>query len=522
MREPGTSSAEREVDAKRRGSAGITWDGVLFAVLCLATLFARFRSTALLLGSYQDDFFYYLKVAQNLATAGVSTFNGVSLTNGYHPLWMLTLVCLYKVFPGFAFFVALQLLSVFASILTYLFMLRILLCYTSRTLARWAAFILGMEALMLIRYGMEVTLTLPLAMLLLYTVHRRGLPQTFAESVSLGLLASLLILSRLDAGLLVALLCTAVILPPFQTARTRGVLLGFVCGVAPLLCLYFSLNLHFFHLLTPVSGLAKQMKTGFGFSAETWRSLRPSDRMRQVILLPQLLLIGAGCAAAFLNRRSPNRTLQGVLQRRVLWSLLLFPIVHLCVLSLLSDWTVWPWYFYSITLAALAAFALLANLVPRQAMLPCMSVYAAALVLYAASYAWKGPNSVTVFQSSLQTARYMDAHPGVYLMGDQAGTTAYLSHQPIVQTEGLVMDKHFLELMRARTPLRQVADAYRASYYAKIGGEYQGNCLHLAEPANAGPTSPVMQGVICHAPMAVFYRAADHMPIRIFEAGWIQ
>lgn len=53
--------------------------------------------------------------------------------------------------------------------------------------------------------------------------------------------------------------------------------------------------------------------------------------------------------------------------------------------------------------------------------------YGAALVLYAFAYAWHGPNSVTVYQSSLHLAQYMDAHPGVYLMGDQAGTTAYLS-----------------------------------------------------------------------------------------------
>lgn len=36
-----------------------------------------------------DDTFYYLITAQNIVDTGVSTFDGVNPTNGYHPLWML-------------------------------------------------------------------------------------------------------------------------------------------------------------------------------------------------------------------------------------------------------------------------------------------------------------------------------------------------------------------------------------------------------------------------------------------------
>ncbi|MGI4756921.1 MAG: hypothetical protein ACRYGF_08735 [Janthinobacterium lividum] len=472
-----------------------------------------------MLGSYQDDFFYYLKVAQNIAATGSSTFNGINLTNGYHPLWMATLVVLCRLFHGTAFFVALQAVSLASAVATYALMVRILRFYLGDVPARCGAFVLGMEALMLIRYGMEVTLTLPLAMLLIYLLLRGGMPSTFSNAAKLGAVASLLILSRLDAGLLVGLLCIALLLPPFRAVRTPKVLLGFVCGVAPLLLLYFVLNLHFFHLLTPVSGLAKQMKTGLSLSPETWEALRPTDRMRRIVLLPELLLIGTGLIAG-LTRRSAVPA--DVLRTRLLWVLLLFPLLHLCTLSLLSDWTVWPWYFYSLTVAALAAYVLLVDRLPMRGVVFFASVYAGVLVLYAAAYAWKGPNSVTVLQSSMQVAGYMDAHPGVYMMGDQAGTTAFLSHQPIIQTEGLVMDKRFLQLMKAKTPLSEIAVDYRAAYYAKIGGEYRGDCLYVAEPANAGPTSPVMRGTICHAPLVVFYRTADNVPIRVFEASWIR
>ncbi len=516
------TAATADSAAQQTGSGRVSWDGVLFVLVSVLTLFARFRNPALLLGSYQDDFFYYLQVAKYIATTGRSTFNGLYLTNGYHPLWMGVLVCLYRLFHGTAFFVALQVVSLLAAGVTYVLLTRTLRLLLPGDTARSGAFFLGMEALLLIRYGMEVTATLPLAMLLLYLLLRDGVPTSFWRSAGLGLLASLVILSRLDAGLLVALLCLAVLLPRLRTGLLAASIVGFLCGVLPLLLLYFAMNVHVFHLLTPVSGLAKQMKYTNGFSPETWRSLLPTDRMRRFVLLPELALVAAGALGAVLPAAAPRRIPPEATTRHVLAAILVFPVLHLALLSFLSDWTVWPWYFYSVTLAAVAAFTLLAQRLPQRLVLPLVGMYAAVLVLYAGAYAWRGPSSVTVYQSSLELARYMDAHPGVYLMGDQAGTAGYLSHQPIIQTEGLVMDKGFLRQMRAATPLPQVVQQYHADFYARIGGAYNGACLHLAEPANAGPGSPRMRGQICQAPLAIFYREADHMPIRVFPADAIR
>ncbi len=37
----------------------------------------------------RDDAYYYFKVAQNISEGHGSTFDGINLTNGYHPLWLL-------------------------------------------------------------------------------------------------------------------------------------------------------------------------------------------------------------------------------------------------------------------------------------------------------------------------------------------------------------------------------------------------------------------------------------------------
>ena len=45
-----------------------------------------------------DDSFYYFQIAKNFAEGQFSTFDGITRTNGYHPVWMLLIVSFYWVF----------------------------------------------------------------------------------------------------------------------------------------------------------------------------------------------------------------------------------------------------------------------------------------------------------------------------------------------------------------------------------------------------------------------------------------
>ena len=59
-----------------------------------------------LAGQVPDDVFYYLVVARNLAAGLGPTFDGVELTNGYHPLWLLLLTAGSAVLPDGAMLTA--------------------------------------------------------------------------------------------------------------------------------------------------------------------------------------------------------------------------------------------------------------------------------------------------------------------------------------------------------------------------------------------------------------------------------
>lgn len=48
---------------------------------------------------FQDDAFFYLAIARNFASGRGSSFDGIHLTNGYHPLWMFVLSALHHLVP---------------------------------------------------------------------------------------------------------------------------------------------------------------------------------------------------------------------------------------------------------------------------------------------------------------------------------------------------------------------------------------------------------------------------------------
>src|SRR5262247_155595 len=77
--------------------------GVCVSLLALAA-FGGLRGVALLLPesrlitAFHDDAFYYLGVARNLVAGKGCTFDGIHATNGFHPLWLGTLIPVFALF----------------------------------------------------------------------------------------------------------------------------------------------------------------------------------------------------------------------------------------------------------------------------------------------------------------------------------------------------------------------------------------------------------------------------------------
>jgi hypothetical protein len=77
---------------------GFPWFEVLLGIVFLsATVYAAFSDAYNLPNRWfiRDDAYYYFKVAQNISEGHGSTFDGIHLTNGYHPLWLLICIPIF-------------------------------------------------------------------------------------------------------------------------------------------------------------------------------------------------------------------------------------------------------------------------------------------------------------------------------------------------------------------------------------------------------------------------------------------
>jgi len=89
------TSAQRSADSATRDAAAIA---ILVALVLSIPLLLGGRLA--LLAAFQDDAFYYARIARNVARGGGITFDGIHATSGFHPLWLVLLVPILAVSAG--------------------------------------------------------------------------------------------------------------------------------------------------------------------------------------------------------------------------------------------------------------------------------------------------------------------------------------------------------------------------------------------------------------------------------------
>jgi hypothetical protein len=240
------------------------WCCVLIALILFFsylgfTLSRPFHAGFFWMDYMQDDFFYYLKVAQNIASGHGSTFNNIVRTNGYHPLYEGVLVVVSKLTDSPSGVLCFLAMSTFVSSTAILAACTAL--FRRFQIPLVSAFALALlctlYALRTLFSGMEVIITIPLILILLLILLR---PEWWTRNIwtglATGLLAALVALSRLDTLILLTLLAVAMLAS--QSVRSRLVLsslLGVLIGLLPVAA-YFLFNHSEFGTWMPVSGMA--------------------------------------------------------------------------------------------------------------------------------------------------------------------------------------------------------------------------------------------------------------------------
>jgi hypothetical protein len=194
-------------------------------------------------------------------------------------------------------------------------------------------------------------------------------------------------------------------------------------------------------------------------------------------------------------------------RRIAVLAMLVFPWQQLVALSFLSDWFIWSWYLYTLNIAACGVLCVLLQITEGRRLRGLVSMAVAALSVVAILEArqmlkTRASENLPNIANGLRLAAFAQTHPGVYAMGDLAGAAGYLLPYPMVQTEGLVMDRGFLEKIRRQEDLVSVLRGYGVRYYvSSVDFRTHPVCFHAIEPIRAGSTSAHMRATFCTKPV---------------------
>ena len=156
----------------------------------------------------RDDAFYYFKVAQNITGGLGSTFDGINLTNGYHPLWMVICIPIFAlarfdlILPLRILVMVMAAFNAATSVLIY----RLVKSNFSQAAALLAAMFWAFNLYIhnvVYEFGLETPIAVFAVVLFVYKLSQfekdwRAKPVTTRQLVTLAFVAIIVMFSRLD------------------------------------------------------------------------------------------------------------------------------------------------------------------------------------------------------------------------------------------------------------------------------------------------------------------------------------
>jgi hypothetical protein len=475
------------------------------------------------LGLLEDDYFYYALVADNLVDAGRLSYDGTTLTNGFHPLWFAVVALLRALFGPFgpAYYVALATVFVLALIATYeLGRTFARALGASPTVSSVAAAVYSFSTAQLLSDGMECVLAVPLLLWLLIELARRD-PLTPGRAVKLGLVSSLAILARLDIALLVPLFVLGyiVLVRPAVASFARSA--AAFCAGGLLIPLYVAANIVLVGSPLPVSALAKRLVLTPGFSLTYARGIALGTVYGSTIGI--VVLLGVVAWLLLVWKKPRERPIA-----RFAYGLTLAFAVVFFGLNALSGWIVFGWYAFPFIPLTIAGIVFIVEQWGSAINKHLQVVVAAVLVVLGPAQALQyfiqhGPmGSIadnTLVAMSYDLADHLNGRQGLFAMGAVAGIATYVIDKPVLQIEGIIADRKMVDHVAREDPLGDVLREYGADYLvvslATVRAERQPDGCYLITQPNAewaGTRTAKMRGEICTEPVEHFFTPRGSQP----------
>lgn len=422
----------------------IVYSFILFLLLCARQLDLQYLQQHA--PRFVDDAYYYLVIARNWIATGRSTFDGSSLTNGYHPLWMGFLILQFK-------FLSQSLLL--TRCLEYAFAVIGLIAalYTVRPRTIVSALIFT-----LVFYGIAADIglngmeTSPFIAFfcVLAALLASNRDQTGSSPSLLGLRDGLIAVGAIAARLDSAVFVIPIVLLARTPRRRKSVTFATILFLG---LIYAAINKHYFGAAMPVSGDIKSLG-GLQVNHALLSAIAQnplSGLSRWFLLIPAFAVL----TAVLLTSDSEKA------ERPMLLAFLIGTAIFLLRLLFFSSWQIWPWYDYPVLIGLLACAPSLIGIIESR--------FGLVLERPPLRYAFVGLIAVGLVVSTVRARHIAPDRMGYFVanhealsefagtlnhhtiaMGDRAGNFAFQYDGKTEQTEGLVNDIAYFRVLKAR------------------------------------------------------------------------
>ena len=410
---------------------------------------------------FSDDAYYYFKIASNVAHGLGPTFDGIHLTNGFHPLWLLALVPVFRLTasPEVGARVVLGICLALWGLAMAVAYGRARRLFGSPAALVAAAAIVAPSAGLVALTGLESALTILLVLVWASMEASARLVRGDArpgEAFRVGLLLGLTFLARLDTAfmILVFLGWAAAAGLRRRGARSLSSLAALFLPAAALALAYFTWNLAVFGHLMPITS---SIKSSFPIPSFQWRA-----RIQDPFLLAwfaQMGVLAAGSLALLLPR---GRRLLGGGREPEGWRVTLalsLGALGQYVFAFLFVRAA-HWHFASATPALALMLATLTRGLslalpgrPREAAAWVAGAFCLALAAVGIGYRFELQRRPTaVVRSFFEAAVWARGHlpPGAILALTDSGTFGFYSGRRVINLDGYVNSYDFLVAERER------------------------------------------------------------------------
>jgi hypothetical protein len=472
-----------------------------------------------LLSAFEDDAYYYFKIARNVAQQGQLTFDGQSITNGFHPLWLLVLVPFFIIWHDPI--LVLRAIGTFSIILAG-WAGFLSLHYTRRFSLSAYCLAAALTLVCIISFGtggMETTLLLPLLIssTMLLEQTRPWRPESNDnKALVLGAFLSFVQLARLDAVLFnIIALTFAALKNGVSVFHNRKL---FRLGLFPFVTgsLYLATNYAIWGHFVSTAGMVKTMRgdqqvVNTRFLAQVLMPDNPLDVIMWIVFAAMLAL-SVGYLAVMLLSRSGNRGTHLDDSEYVPMIVAIFFVVFAGYQLFGTTWVLWRWYAYPVLLTSVFVAPYLFDRIERHLKsYPTLRLplSASSGVLVACVLVWTFTLSIKwgywagSIETSFQYDNYLVAqslnqqfqHHDTLAMGDRAGSLAYFYTGNVLQLEGLVGDYGLITAIRTNklaNYMSRFGVHYVASYSAPPAGYSQWTLFTPLPLLSSGPYAEIL------------------------------